>query len=113
MNQTGLVPSPSLLYRASITLQRLRPLQLSNSASSPASGPALPVPYPGTSTSGDAQVVNSSHPENESSLMALKGRIEGDGVLEHEEGIKRGDLVRLKVLHDDLRRLIRRAEERK
>lgn len=45
--------------------------------------------------------------------MALKGRIEGDGVLEHEEGIKSGDLARLKVLHDDLRRLIRRAEERK
>lgn len=102
-----------MLYRASITLQRLRPLQRSNSPSSPAAGPALPVPYPGTPTTGDAHVVNSAHPENETSLMALKGRIEGDGVLEHEEGIKSGDLARLKVLHDDLRRLIRRAEERK
>ena len=105
---TGLV-DPEVLRRASTTLLRFRPLTQSNSPSSPSA--VQEVPYPGTPTSEDARVVASS--SDGKTLLSLKGNVEKMGIGDMDEGLRDGDVEKLRVLWVKLRAIAERAESQR
>lgn len=104
---TGLVRDPDLLHRASNSLLRFRH-QSSFSASITPTIDTQSIPYPGTSTSLDSQIVARPQPDTTSpstfaSFGTMVGPIGGGGVLKGEEGVRASDEQALRELWGCLR----------
>ena len=70
------------------------------------------MPYPGAPLNSDAQIV--ARPQDSNSdlaLLSLKGELASMGVLDSDEGLRRGDLEALSALWSKLRSLGRRAQK--
>lgn len=115
---TGLTADPELLHRASNTLVRLRQPRfttrsaVTNTKKGADSDTDTPVHYPGTPTSLDLQVLDRPACYDGRTLEMLPKSAAGvGGVLDGEEGIRRGDLDELRKLAGVLRDIARKAEE--
>ncbi|WWD02472.1 hypothetical protein V865_000512 [Kwoniella europaea PYCC6329] len=100
---TGLI-DPPILTRASTTLLRVRPLTTS---SQPMSANAPPqVPYPGTPQSTDARIVARDPSMGDGKeLLSLNGVLGSMGVLDTDEGLRKGDLEELSNLWGKLKKI--------
>lgn len=73
----------------------------------------IPVPYPGTPADADATIVarDMVAPSSPDTLIALKGEVRDMGLLEGDEGLRKGDLEELGVLWGKLKSLGRVAQD--
>lgn len=73
----------------------------------------IPVPYPGTPIDGDASIVarDMITPSNPDTLLALKGAVDDMGLLDSDDGLRKGDLEELGVLWGKLKSLGRVAQD--
>ncbi|WWC71689.1 uncharacterized protein I206_105647 [Kwoniella pini CBS 10737] len=106
---TGLI-DPPILTRASTTLLRCRPLTYSAQPISANSPPQ--VPYPGTPQSTDARIVARDPSMGDGKeLLSLNGVLGSMGVLNTDEGLRKGDLEELSNLWGKLKKIGQAAKD--
>lgn len=96
---TGLTPDPEALHRASNELVRRRYLEGGKDATTR-------VRYPGTPTTGDLVLLQGSRLEAVRPVAVAAG-----GVLDGEEGLRRGDVETLRDLAGVLREIASKAQD--